>query len=212
MICLREVSDTFCRGPRTKSVRHFRGFTLLELFITVGIFVGIIGAVLVSFLAGQRSYRSSEAFIQVQQEARRALDSMVKELREAGGTVTVGAPASQLQFQLALGYNLPSPCPVNTICWGAVDQAGTNQPGWFVRYRLSGTQLLRERLDAAGTVQPGVRVLGNDVSQLTFTYIGGNTQLVTMDLQVQQVSSQLPGGSMSTGTTPLRTQVRLRNP
>ncbi|MBI2885279.1 MAG: hypothetical protein HYY15_03795 [Candidatus Omnitrophica bacterium] len=181
----------------------------MELFIAVAIFSGIIGAVFVSFLIGQRSFRSSEAFIQVQQEARRALDNMVKELREAGGTIT--GPPTELRFQVALGYNLPPPCPVNDVCWGATDSSGTDQPNWSIRYRLTGAQLRREVLDTAGATRAS-SVLGNDVSQLTFAYIGGNTQLVTIDLQVQQVSSQLPGGSMSTGTTPLRTQVRLRNP
>ena len=183
-----------------------RGLTLVELIIVLSIFGVIATAMFLTFLVSQNSYLTNDVYIHVQQQARRALDSMTTELRGAGGTVT--AAGGQLTFQLALGYNLAAPCPPNALCWGAKDQNGANQSGWSIRYRLSGTQLVREILNGA-VVQPGTRVLGNDISQLAFTYVGGATRIVTIQLQARQVSWQLPGGAIGTGT--LSARVRLRN-
>ena len=121
--------------------------------------------------------------------------------------------ASQVDFQLALGYNQPLPCPANAECWGAYDQAGARQAGWRVRYRLDGAQaqLLRELVDATGVVQPGTRVLANRISQVSFAYVAGTTRTVTIALQAQRTSAELPGGSVTVGPTPLVMRLRLRN-
>ena len=192
-----------------KRLQSGYGFTLVEMLVTLGIF-GILGGVLfISSIVSHRSYVTGDAYVYIQQQARQALDAMHRELHEAGGTVT--AAGNQLTFQTTLGYNLAAPCPANAICWGARDQAGANQSGWSVRYRLNGTQLIRELLNAAGAVQAGSRVMANDVSQLAFTYVGGTTRTITVQLQVQRTSAQLPGGSLTAAPTPLVTSIKLRN-
>jgi len=198
------------------------GFTLVELLFVMAIFSGIIGALLLTFVVGRNSYLSSDAYIQVQQEARRAFDTMVKELREAGGTVTATAgPPSQLQFQIALGFNLAG-CAVNAVCWGALNQNGSNQPGWSVRYRVSGTQVIREVLDQNSTVQPGTRVLANNVNNgvgadgqaaTQFSYDGTN-RVVTIRLDMAQPPGPVPKnvGAVQDAFRPrLSTQIKLRN-
>lgn len=204
-------------------MKRARGFTLVEMLVVVAIFGGIMGALLISFLVGKSSYLSADAYIQVQQETRRAFDNMVKELREAGGTITpADVTSTSLTFQVALGYNLAAPCPVNAVCWGAQDQNGANQPGWSIRYRVNGTQLVRELHNEIPPIDPPVatRVLANNANSglaadglpaTSWRYDSG-TKVVNMRLEVRQVSGQLPGGSMSTSPpAPLRTQVRLRN-
>lgn len=192
------------RGLQVRS-----GLTLVEMLVVMGIFGVLLAVVSMSMVMSHRSYVSSEAYVTVQQEARRALDNMVKELREAGGTIA--AVGAQLDFQVALGYNLAPPCPLNAVCWGARDQNGTVQFGWSLRYRVNGTQLVREIRDAGGVVQPGTRVLANYVSQLSFVYVGGTTRTLTVQLQVQRTSPQLGGGSMALGLNPLVVQIKLRN-
>ena len=190
--------------------RRNAGLTLLELLIVLAITTIVAGAVYTSSLMGGKLYFSSETYVHVQQQARQALDTMVRELRQADGTITVAA--NQCTFQLALGYNLAAPCPANAVCIGAQDQNGAAQSGWSLRYRLNGTQLIREILDPAGVVQPVTRVLANDVSSLSFTYTGGATNTVTVQLQVQRDSQQLAGGSLAAAPTPLVTRIKLRNP
>lgn len=195
-------------GPRVPR-RQPLGLTLVEL-VLVSIMVTVIsGALFVTSLTGNATMVSHDASLHVQQEARRALDSMTRELRLAGGTVN--AAGSQLDFQVALGYDLGLPCAEDAVCWGAQDQRAANQPGWQVRYRLNGTQLVREIVDGTGVVQPGTRVLANDVSAVTFAYTGAPTHTVTVQLQVRRVSSRLTGGQRQASPTPLRLQVHLRN-
>ncbi len=190
--------------------RHNAGLTFPELLIVLAIMAIVAGAVYTSSLMGGKLYFSSETYVHVQQQARQALDNMVRELRQADGTITVAA--NQCTFQLALGYNLAAPCPANAVCIGAQDQNGVTQSGWSLRYQLNGTQLIREILNPAGVVQPGTRVLANDVSQLSFIYVGAPTNTVTVQLQVQRTSAQLPGGSLAAAPAPLITRVQLRNP
>lgn len=186
-----------------------RGVTFVELLGVIAI-LSIIGATLLTMsLIGGRSYLGSEASSHVHGQARQALDAMAQELRQGGNTVTTAA--NQCTFQMDVGYHLALPtanCP-NAVCWGALDQDGVPQAGWSVRYRLNGTQLLRDILDPGAVAQPGTRVLANDVSQLTFTYAAA-TRTMTVQLQARYDSAQLAGGSRSTAV--LLTRAKLRNP
>lgn len=197
------------RPPRPKLPGRPRGLTTVEMLVTLVLFGIIAGALVMSFLMSQRAFTSADAAVYVQQQTRQAMGEMTRELRQSGGVVAVGA--SQLTVQQDLGYNLVAPCPANAVCWGARDQAGAAQAGWSIRYRLNGTQLLREILNAAALVQPGTRILASDVSQLTFAYVVA-TRTVTIQLQVRRASAGLAGGSITAAPTPLVTIIRLRNP
>ena len=185
------------------------GVTIIELLGVLSI-LSIIGAALfATSLIGGRSYLGFETSAHVRGQARQALDAMAQELRQGGNAVT---PAGdQCTFRMDVGYDLALPtanCP-NAVCWGALDQNGAPHVGWSVRYRLNGAQLLREILDPGAVVQPGTRVLANDVNQLAFTYAAG-TKTMTVQLQIRRASAQLAGGSLSTAL--LVTRAKLRNP
>ena len=206
-----------------------RAFTLIELLVVLSMVGVVMGALLTSFLIGQKSYLSADAYVQVQQEARRAFDVMVKELREAGNMdSSVTAPnaafanQTRINFQIARGYDLNgtlNDCPVANICWGnendppAPPGDGNVNNGW-VHYLLIGTQLgrcLSAGSDTAIASLNGCRILANDVQTFQVSYAIAPTNTVTIQLAIQQSSQQLPGGSMSTTPAPLRTQVQLRN-
>ena len=194
---------------RTHAHRH-AGFTITEMMVVTGLFLLLLVGLMVMFWTGQTSYVTTDAYLQVQQEARRAFDTMVREVRGAGGTI-VAAP-SQLDFQTTLGYNLAlAGCLANQVCWGAKDQGGADHPGWSVRYRVNGAQLLREILDAGGVVQVGTRVLANyvDAGASSFAWNAGE-RIVTMTFQGRYQNAQLAGGAQTIG--PLTARVRLRNP
>jgi Tfp pilus assembly protein PilW len=189
------------------------------------------GGLLTTFITGQTSYLSADAHIQVQQEARRAFDNVVRELREAGAqagqniTTTAGLAAnSQLNFQIARGYNSEPSCqvPTPTICWGS-----ENATGQWVHYALvssdgnlnttNDNQLIRcvdtsqnPGIIATTSCSGGRRVLANHVRSASFAYVGGTTQTITVTVQIQYTSPLLPSGSQATPT--LTSQVRLRNP
>lgn len=193
-----------------------RGFTLVEILIVAVIFSGIIAVVFMTLFISNNSFWSSEASVAVQQEARRALDLVGKELHEAGnidteltaanGDTPAGG-ATRLNFQVDRGYNV-SGCTANAICWGN----DTTNGGW-VHYLRNGSQLMRCQSAAADTViadYSACRVLANDAASFLIDYVH-SSRTVTVRLNVQQTSNRLPGGSMGITPNPLRTQVRLRN-
>ena len=186
-----------------------RGMTFFEMLVVIIVFGIIAAAVFLAASSSQTSYLSTETAVYVQQQARQALSEMERELRQAGGAIATAI--NQIDFQVNVGYNQAAPCPPNAVCWGASDQAGANQAGWRVRYRLAGTQLVRELLDGAGTLQAGTRVLANDVTSIQFTYVGGTARIVTVQLQVQRLSPFLPGGGLAAGPVPLVSRIKLRN-
>ena len=193
--------------PRPRPRLH--GFTFIELMIVMAVLTIITGVLFTSLLIGRSSYVTSDAYVQVQQEARRALDVMGRELR-AAQVVVDPAGGSTLDFQTALGYNLTAVagCPADDVCWGAADQTATLHWNWTIRYRLNNGRLLREVRN--GNTVDSTRVLANDVQQTTFTYDGVN-KLIMIGLAVTQISRQIAGGSMPVSPGPLATRVALRN-
>jgi type II secretory pathway pseudopilin PulG len=183
---------------------------LLEVMVVLLLFSLVLGGLLTTLLTGQASYASAEAYVQVQQEVRRAFDDMTRELREAGGTIT--AAADQLDFQVSLGYDRTdlAGCPASAVCWGTQAANGLEQSGWSVRYRLDGTQLIREVLDEAATVQ-GTRVLANyvDAAASSFAWnVGSRTMTAVLAGRYEH-----PLATQAVQTIgPLTSRVRLRNP
>jgi len=209
---------TSYQSPITSHQLPVRGFTLMELLVVVVIFGGIMGALLISFLVSRSSYLSADSYVHVQQEARRAFDVMVRELREAGNVDATCAGCDpnedftdrpRANFQVALSYNAGT----GAIVWGNENQ----QNGW-VHYLLNQTvptnwQLVRclsNGSDTNITNFAACRVLANNVQTFQVDYANAS-RTVTISLEIRQTSSQLPGGAMGTSPAPLNTQVRLRN-
>lgn len=198
-----------------------QGFTFVELLVVIVIIGGILGVLLQSLLVGHTSYVSSQAYVRVQYEARRAFDNMVKELREAGqvnNNVSIPAPGVQrLDFQINEGYDV---VVCGGICWGTDD--ATLPTGW-IHYVLDtadpqNARLMRcvtaNRLDPMPANFVGCRVLANNVdptlANTSLTYDHAN-RVVTITLQISIASQQLPGGSMGAAPSPLVWRVTLRN-
>ncbi|MBI4354351.1 MAG: hypothetical protein HY595_03860 [Candidatus Omnitrophica bacterium] len=189
--------------------------------MTAAIFVAIGGTLAVSLLMNQRAFVTSEAYTYVQQQARRALDAMVKELREAGDidspTTTQDqdfTSAARLNFRIARNYDEVA---CGGICWGN----DTTTLGW-VHYLLDTTDAQHARLlrcqstpadgsDAGITDFSGCRTLSNDVQTFQVDY-ADSAKTVTIRLENRLSSQQIATGGLSTTPSPLRTQVRLRNP
>ena len=201
-------------------MRARRGFTLMEVLVTVVIFGIVLGVLLVSFLVSKNTYVSSDAYVRIQQEARRAFDSMVKELHQAGqvnNSVAIATPGVQrLDFQIVRTYDVVA-CGGN--CWGTDDATLPN--GW-VHYVLdtadaNNARFMRcvtaNRLDPMPADFAGCRVLANHLNSVlantNFTY-NHPLRTVTIALRPVLVSPHLPEGSLTT-TSPLITRIRLRN-
>lgn len=197
------------------------GFTIPEVLVATTIFIGVIAAVFVSLQMSRVSYLSAESAVQAQEEARRVLDHMVAELREAGrvnGDAAIPSPGAQrLDFQIVRSYDATA---CGGICWGSDDPAWPT--GW-VHYVLDAADpqngrwlrcVTANRLDPLPADFAGCRVLATRVSPAladsSFTYDPAN-RMVAITLQTRIVSPQLPTGGMTVSPTPLVTRIRLRN-
>ncbi len=192
-------------------MRRAAGLTLTELLIGSILFLVLGGALLVSFLTGQSSYLSSDAYIQVQEEARRAFDNVVRELRESV-TISCGPPpavqtgncnGSRINFRVAMGYT------------GGVTQVGDGSTlNWYGHYIIDAAAQRLYRCATAGEGDAvdlaACRVLANhvDTAQSSFSWSTA-TRIVTCTVQVTYANPRLPSGSISTPR--LVSQVRLRN-
>ena len=193
------------------------GFTLVETMIVTLIAVVIGAAVLTSLMVGRTTFIFSDASALVQQEARRAFDNTVRELRESA-TMSCGEAATtasctndRVNFQIVRGYDAAT----QTLQLGSEASNGE-----FVHYIITGAgtnaQLVRCRSAAATTATAsfgdfsGCRVLANYVNggPSTFSWDSpGN--VVTVTLEVEYRHPILPTGSRRTGV--LTSRVRVRN-
>jgi len=118
---------------------HMRGFTLVEILISAAILSIVIMSVFGILRVGELSYSSDLGLLDLQQEARIALDGMSREIRQAqAGTVAISAGNTRVDFRI--------PNVVNQIS-----------------YYLLNNQVIREH--PAGIR----KVLSNDVGNLIFS-------------------------------------------
>jgi len=214
-------------SPPTPHLSPLSAFTLTEMLVVMTIFGTIAGAVLMSFLIGQQSFKSIDASIHVQQQARQALQAMVAELREAGN---IDSPAtspnvsftnvSRINFQIARGYDT-SAC--GGICWG--DDAAN---GRWVHYLMrpaspTDTELVRCLSATSDSATfDSCRVLARNLDETVlplpdgapataFTFTS-SSKIIDLRVAVVYTSQQLPGGRVGSGPPePIRAKVTLRN-
>ncbi|MFC1698530.1 PilW family protein [Candidatus Omnitrophota bacterium] len=134
------------------------GFTLVELMGTILIFTIILLGTITIFTIGKNSWQIGAAQLDVQQEARRAMESMVRELRQSNGidgaTFVNGVSNNLIRFTLgALNIEF------------RLNQAGFNPD-----------QLIRSQ-GGANTV------LANSIQSVQFDLLGGNVVYITLTAQ-----------------------------
>ena len=60
------------------------GLSLVEILVAVAIFVFIAGGIIAVFTVGQSTWQQTETHIELQQDLRKAMVRVTKELRESG--------------------------------------------------------------------------------------------------------------------------------
>lgn len=202
----------FWQGFRT-------GFTLIELMVVILIFSIIVAAIFGVLTMGRQSWQTGTTQVQLQQETRKAMDRMVKELRPAN-LISIGAGASSMTFKVPIDYdpediNDPE-YPYNDdndvldvngdIEWGANDRIN-DRLDWTIEYSLSisNGQILRKVFDNASIEQINLRkVLANNISVLSFNSVSASEISVGITAQ----KDAIPGRTMQSN---LQSQITLRN-
>ena len=207
------------RNPLPASNRLGRGFTFVEMLVVAVLVLVIGGGLLTSFLVGQKSFLSSDATALIQQQARQAFDTMVRELRESdtmscgeAGT-TANCTSNRLNFQIVRSYDTAT----DTVQLGS-DVAANEFIHYLITVAGLSGQLVRCRSGAATTPTANFgdfsacRVLANyvdgGVGASSFSW-DSVAQVVTLNLEIEYRSTALPTGGQTTGV--LTSRVRLRN-
>jgi prepilin-type N-terminal cleavage/methylation domain-containing protein len=133
-------------------LRDTRGFTLAELLVAVAILGFIMGALFTLQRQGQQAYLTGAARVEVQQNARIALDTMISDLRSA-----LPAAGSSTQVISSRDANCNTGAPPST--GGGTSIGFTDQNGVLVSYQLSGTDLQKTTAGTIDVVVGGVTTL-----------------------------------------------------
>ena len=167
-----------------------RGYSLAELLSAMAVLTLLLAGLLVTFQEGQNVYSFGAGRSEVQQNARVALDRMLRELRTAAQITT--ATSNDIQFTF-------------------VDDSGTSVT---VEYSLNGTNIQRNQTVPAIGGQPAT--LTGGVAGLTITYYDvsnnttttpGNVYSVDIQLTTQLEDTSLPNSPQVV----VQGRVRLRN-
>ena len=149
--------------------------TLLELIIGAAIFLVVLLAAYQVFDASHATYSSGQRKVDVQQNARAAMDELMRQIRVAGyfpENFTIPPPATPLVNPIQVAAN-------NALAiYGDVDGSGASN---VFLYCLDGTLLRRTRAAqgaaAAYTCASG-DIVADNITSLSFTYFDANNNPV----------------------------------
>lgn len=192
-----------------------RGFSLIEMLVSVAVFTVVMAAVFGLLISSQQRYQADSELLDTFQNARQAMDLMVRDIHSAGypppnsvGPVVLAANPERVAFPFAWDPGYPAaPCAVGATCSAVggpsafdlivetdVDPLAANGVEW-IRYRLNGTTL--ERGQATKTAG------GNPVNatQATMVAYVENVMNNTTAAQMTNLQTFYPG--IFPGNTPV---------
>jgi prepilin-type N-terminal cleavage/methylation domain-containing protein len=195
-----------------------RGFTLVEMLVATAIMGFVLSAALLAVQAGTQASDVTAGRAEAQSTIRFALDRIIADMRAAGYDPTIanfdpidsasmGTSTVMLNTDLNGNGTLDAPA-------GTCDASAQAER---VRYRRSGTSLMRAVMTNATTVACETTFIGG-VQTLTFTYLGsdGNTTATAASVRTIRVALTIQPEAMGTykiGTmaAAMTDQARLRN-
>jgi prepilin-type N-terminal cleavage/methylation domain-containing protein len=165
--------------PRRSGKRE-RGFTLIEMLASLGIFLLVTGAAFTLLTSSQQRYQTESEVLTSFQEARLGLDQMVRDINDAGFPPPTFAntdpkKVTTAPFGWSPNYTIPAPCQIGTAGGGTCftptdfdiiietepdppDPACPGSVEW-IRYQLppNGTTLMRGVACKLAGAEPGVQ-------------------------------------------------------
>jgi len=157
----------------TPPMKAVSGFTLIELMISMAIGLVVLAAVTKTFTVQSRQNNAEEQVAQMQQNARGAVDLMIREVQMAkydpaatafpSGTYGVTYSATQLQIK----SDMDGSGTLDTTTSGSVEN---------IVYVYDSVNLwIMRQLGSAGTAQ----ILADNITAFTFNYYDANGTAVT---------------------------------
>ncbi len=163
-----------------------RGFTLIELLIAMAVGLVLLGAMYGVFTVHNKTFGTQEQIAEMQQNARAAMDLMIREIRMAAydplgsaGAGIVSAATGSINFTL----------DITSTSGSDASDGDTDDPNENITYSLytsDGIQKLGRKSTATATNQP----VAEHVQSLAFQYwdASGGTPATAADIRRIQVT------------------------
>lgn len=178
-----------------------KGFTLLEILVTVLIFTFIMAGMYGLLNVAKTNYDINSASLNLQRQARQGMSWLIRDIRQAYW--------KSIYDLLAIPpiNNITGPDANNNyaITFNTLDElSGINYS--VIKTVVSGKELWQLQR----TTGTGVRIIANDIRNLTFTRDPGGAQVVIIKVEASRTFRSL--GQDRTLTFSLTEQVQVRNP
>lgn len=173
--------------------KRLKGLTLIEAIIVTLLFSIVLASLFTILRAVNISWESGGSQLSVQQEARRAINAMAKELRQARTLTIAGTPADGTNHSTII-FNIPETISESGVTWSS-----------NIQYALGGlnnAQLIR-------TQNGGQRVMANYISALSFSRDPSAIDVINISITAQKNTFSGFGTSQSDIT--LNSEIKVRN-
>lgn len=179
-----------------------KGLTLIEILVAMFIFSIVLGALFTVLAAGRVSWNAGASQMDVQQEARKALDMMVKELRQTASAKISNVPADGTTYN-----TITFQTPIITITRDLAGKIVDININWSnnIQYSLSGLNG-RQLLRAQGGIQ---RILANNILSMGFTRNAGTPTVLNITATAQK--NTFSGFTTIQSNVTLNSKAKLRN-
>lgn len=179
-----------------------KGFLLVELIITLGLLIMVLGAIFYIYEGYIKTFNSTQAQVSVTESARVAMNEIQNYTREAtqvlNSYVFSGTAYSSGPNVLVLA--LPSKNSSGDVISGKSD---------YAVFYVSGKKLYRlSQPDASSARTGGSRQLTDQLGSLTFTYNNGDFTQVSNIIADLQTQTQVRGQTIKTR---IEEQINLKN-
>jgi len=174
-------------------IRKNNGFTMVEVLVVAFLFGIILAATMVVLSTGRLSWNAGSSETDIQQECRKGMNAMVKELRQAGALTIPNVPPDNNNYT-TITFQVPTAVSVTGATWSAA-----------INYSLGGLnnqQLIRTQSGAS-------TVLANNITTLTFRRSGVATD--TVNISIAGSKNRFPGFTAAQSTAALVSRVQVRN-
>jgi prepilin-type N-terminal cleavage/methylation domain-containing protein len=190
----------------TRFLRDTRGFTLAELLVAVAILGFIVGAIFTIQQQGTFAYLTGAARVEVQQNARLALDTMISDIRSAQPVVNTTQVITSIDTNCATGTPPSS--------GGGTSIGFSDQNGNTVTYQLSGTDLQKTLSGTTTVLIGGVKTLQiwcyNNASPPVLSSTMANIREIVIQIKTQ-TERGAQSGSAGDQHAIVEGRVRFRN-
>jgi len=155
-----------------------RGFTLIEVMISMAVVLILAAAITRVLLVGNSSWHIGDAEVQVNQEARRGMSNMVRELRNTRPLSTIINVPADGAYYSTITFKIPSDSDGDG---DVIDASGNVEWSDAITYSVANNQLWRNTTNSA-------TVLANNVNSLSFRRQPTSSDIIEIALQTRKTT------------------------